>query len=255
MRFKLTIAYDGTHYCGWQVQANAPSIQPLIQKALETILRHSIMLTGSSRTDAGVHALGQTAHFDSDTSIAADLLRYSANALLPPDIQILKIEPAAPDFHARYSAMGKIYHYHLTLGPGADPTTRLYRTPVYGHFDREAFHSAAQQLIGTHDFAAFANRPEPGTSIEDSVRTLYRLDIIEQPEGFRLEFEGNGFLYKMVRNITGTLLDVAAHRKSPNDIPKILESKDRRLAGPAMPPQGLFLMEVKYSGIDSKDSK
>jgi len=258
MRFKLTISYDGTIYCGWQVQANGTSIQTLVQKAIETILRHPIFLTGAGRTDAGVHALGQTAHFDTSVSIDPHLLRYSANALLPPDIRIVQIERVPDDFHARYWAAGKIYHYHLQIGAITDPTTRLYRVPVFGKIDRAAMEQAAKQLIGTHDFIAFANDPSRGTAARDSIRTLKRLDIIEQPGGLRLEFEGDGFLYKMVRNITGTLLDVAAHRRS-NDVASLLQQKNRKLAGPTAPPQGLFLIKVLYhlksSGMAANDSK
>jgi tRNA pseudouridine38-40 synthase len=246
MRFKLTISYDGTNYCGWQVQANGTSIQTLVQKAIETALRHKIDLTGAGRTDAGVHALGQTAHFDSNAPIDPDRLRYSANALLPKDIRIINVEPVADDFHARYWATGKIYHYHLQLDPVTDPMTRLYRTPVYGKFDQTALELAARQFLGTHDFIAFANETHKGTAARDSIRTLKRLDIIEQSGGLRLEFEGDGFLYKMVRNITGTLLDAAAHRRSCQDIAALLQEKNRRLSGPTAPAQGLFLIQVKY---------
>ena len=246
MRFKLTLSYDGTNYCGWQVQANATSIQTLVQKALETILRHPISLTGAGRTDAGVHALGQTAHFDTSVSIDPDRLRYSTNALLPADIRIIKIEPVPDDFHARYWATGKIYYYHLQLDPVCDPITRLYRTPVYGKFDRIAFQLAAQQFLGTRDFIAFANESHKGTAARDSIRTLKRLDIVEERGGLRLEFEGDGFLYKMVRNITGTLLDVAAHRRSSRQIAALLQEKNRRLSGSTAPAQGLFLVQVHY---------
>src|SRR5271157_4271766 len=157
MRCKLTIAYDGTNYAGWQVQANALSIQTLVQKALETVLRHKINLTGAGRTDSGVHALGQTAHFDIEIAIPFEKLVYSANALLPPDVRILSCEEALPDFHARYRATGKIYHYHLQLLPFSDPTVRLYRTGVFGPFDRDAFRSAARHFVGMHDFGSFAN--------------------------------------------------------------------------------------------------
>ncbi len=247
MRIKLTIAYDGTLYCGWQVQANATSIQTIVQGTIETILRHPIALTGAGRTDSGVHALGQTAHFDTDALIDLDRMRYSANALLPLDIRIVKIESAADDFHARYCAKGKIYHYHLHLDPIADPFSRLYRTPVYGSFDESALRQAAPYFIGTHDFASFANHASQGSiARSDTIRTLKRLDVIEQNGGLRLEFEGDGFLYKMVRNIVGTLLDVSAKKRLPEEMPILFEMKDRRKAGPAALPQGLFLIEVKY---------
>jgi tRNA pseudouridine38-40 synthase len=252
MRIKLTIAYDGTRFCGWQVQPNGLSIQTLVQKAIETVLRHPIGLTGSGRTDAGVHARGQTAHFDTGIAISFEKLRYSANALLPPDIRILKAEEVPADWHARYDACGKIYHYHLQIGSICDPMNRLYCTPVYGKFNLDALRQAAHYLIGTHDFVSFANVWEGGTAAHDSIRTLKRLDIVEANGGIRLEFEGDGFLYKMVRNIVGTLLEAAAGSRPSSDIELIFQKKDRRLAGFTAAPQGLFLMKVLYKRVSTK---
>jgi tRNA pseudouridine38-40 synthase len=245
MRYKLTIAYDGTSYCGWQVQKNGQSIQSLIQKILTLILRHPLDLTGSSRTDAGVHARGQTAHFDTDVSFDPKRLCLSLNALLPLDIRILSVAAVDPEFHARYSAKGKIYHYHLHLDPISDPFTRLYRFEVRAPFDLELFKKGAEQFVGTHDFTSFANVKElpPG---HHPIRTLERIDVVEQKGGVRLEFQGNGFLYKMVRNITGTLLEVAAKKIAVDEIPKIFAAADRRKAGPTAAPHGLFLMEILY---------
>ncbi len=243
-RIKLTIAYDGTNYFGWQVQRSALSIQTLVQSSLERILRHPISLTGAGRTDAGVHAEGQTAHFDTSVPLSLARIRLSANALLPPDIRILNAEEVPSDFHARYSAQGKIYHYYLTTAP--DPTTRLYRTPIFGTFDMDALKIASLSFLGTHDFAAFANSAHKGTAAHDSIRTLSRLDLYEQDGSYRLEFEGDGFLYKMVRNITGTLLEVARGQRCPKSIPALIAGRDRKQAGPTAPPQGLFLMRVLY---------
>lgn len=244
MRYKLIIAYDGTNYSGWQVQENAMSIQSLIQKALQTALRHPLDLTGSGRTDAGVHALGQTAHFDSDIPFDPLRLRLSLNAILPPDIRILEIHPVDFDFHARYSATGKIYHYHLHLDPISNPFTKLYRCPVFNPFDIEKLKIGTLQFLGTHDFTSFANVKEEAQT--DPVRTIERLDIVEENGGLRLEFEGDGFLYKMVRNITGTLLRIAAGQIDPNEISQIFSARDRRKSGPAAPAKGLFLMKVIY---------
>jgi tRNA pseudouridine38-40 synthase len=245
MRYKLTLSYDGTNYSGWQVQENAQSIQPLIQTALQTVLRHPLDLSGSGRTDAGVHARGQTAHFDSDTEISLPRLRISLNALLPPDIRILDIALVAPDFHARYSASSKIYHYHLRLDPILDPFTKLYSTQVFGPFDLAKVKEAVPHFLGTHDFTSFANVKEAVQT--DTIRTLSRLDLVDEIGGLRLEFEGDGFLYKMVRNIAGTLLDIGAGKISPQQIPSIFSARDRRKSGRAAPAQGLFLVEVKYS--------
>lgn len=244
MIYKITLAYDGTNYSGWQVQANSTAIQPLVQKALETVLRHPIELSGSGRTDAGVHAQAQTAHFSSDLTIDSSRLRLSLNALLPPDIRIFQIESVQDNFHARYSAKGKIYHYHLHLDPVMDPFVRLYRHHVFGHFDLEYLKQGAAYLVGTHDFTSFAN--QRGVPCTDTIRTLKRIDAVQQKGGIRLEFEGDGFLYKMVRNIVGTLLDVAAHKTEPAEIAEILNAKDRRKAGGSAPPQGLFLVQVLY---------
>lgn len=246
MRYKLTLSYEGTHYCGWQVQKGASSIQSLVQQALQTALRHPIDLTGSGRTDAGVHAWGQTAHFDSPLDFDLKRLLLSLNALLPSDIRILRIEPVDPKFHARYSAKAKTYHYHLHLDRVISPFIRLYRYQVFSHLDLSLLKEGASYFLGTHDFTSFANEKERGTAAYDPIRTLFRLDVVEQSGGVRLEFEGDGFLYKMVRNISGTLLDVGMKKISPQHIPALFEAKDRRKTGAALPPQGLFLMQVHY---------
>lgn len=242
MKYKLTIAYDGTRYCGWQVQKNGLSIQSLIQKALETVLRHPVSLTGAGRTDAGVHARGQTAHFETEENVSRLLI--SLNALLPSDIRITRIDPVSSDFHARYSARSKIYHYHLHLDPILDPFARPYRHHVLGSLDLPRMHQALPHLIGTHDFTSFSNRKD--TPMQDTIRTLSRLEIHTQKGGLRLEFEADGFLYKMVRNLTGTLLAVGKGKLEPGTIPTLFASRDRRKVPMAAPPQGLFLVEVRY---------
>lgn len=242
MRYQLIIAYDGTHYAGWQVQKNGQAIQPLIQKALQTILRHDLDLTGSSRTDAGVHARGQSAHFDTNVPFELKKLLLSVNALLPLDIRVLRIQPVAPDFHARYSAKSKIYSYYLHLGSISDPFTNLYAHQVFGSFDLEWLKRGALYFLGTHDFRSFANAGNE----KEGTRTIYRIDAFEQEGKVRLEFEGNGFLYKMVRNMTGMLLDVAARRIAPEEIEKILASRDRQKAAATAPAKGLFLNEILY---------
>jgi tRNA pseudouridine38-40 synthase len=209
------------------------------------VLRHPVSLTGSGRTDAGVHAWAQTAHFDTPLSIQTSRLIFSTNAILPADIRIISAEIVADDFHARYHSKGKIYHYHLHLGAVANPIVRLYCTPVYGKFDLALFQEAAKFFIGTHNFASFANQSDKHTSTDHCIRTLIRLDVLEEERDIRLEFEGNGFLYKMVRNITGTLLEVAKGRRSPNMNP-LLKGGKRSLAGAAAPAQGLFLKRVIY---------
>lgn len=244
MRYKMTISYDGTHYCGWQVQKNGQSIQATIQKALETTLRHPLGLTGAGRTDAGVHARGQTAHFDTDRDLDERTFPLTLNSLLPSDIRIKELEKVAPDFHARYSAKGKIYHYHLLLNRIMNPFNKLYCYHVKGAFDVARLKEGAKQFVGRHDFTSFANVKIDAP--KDGSRTIYKLDVVEMSDGIRLEFEGDGFLYKMVRNITGTLLDIAQGKIEIEEIPQIFDKKDRKHAGRAAPAQGLFLERVIY---------
>lgn len=244
-RYKLTIAYDGTRYCGWQVQKNGISIQSLIQEALQITLRHPVSLSGSGRTDAGVHAKGQVAHFDSDSPISNRTL-LSLNAILPPDIKIFRIEEASSNFHARYSAVSKIYHYHLHLDKIADPFVRLYRYHVLGSCDLTLMERAIDHFLGTRDFTSFANEKDRGTASVDPIRTLSRIDLVQQKGGIRLEFEADGFLYKMVRNITGALISIGKGKTPLEEISEIFLSKDRRRAPMAAPPQGLFLIQVNY---------
>ncbi len=244
--YKLTIAYDGTSYSGWQIQPNGPSIQEEIQRALHTILRHEVSIIGSGRTDAGVHALGQIAHFKSHHVIDLYRLLNSLNGLLPRDIRVKKIDPAPLPFHAQYSATSKTYHYHMTLERFQDPFIRLYSYHLLEKIDLDVLVEASRLFLGTHDFTSFANEAHAGSAAHDAVRTLKRLDVVLETGGLRLEFEADGFLYKMVRNIVGTLLEIAAGKRCVEDIPLLFELKDRKRAGRAVPPHGLFLVKVDY---------
>lgn len=245
--YKLTLAYDGTAYGGWQVQPNASSIQQHVQDALKTFLNgESVIVIGSGRTDAGVHALNQVAHFKSEREISPNRLTLALNGLLPLDIRVKKVEIVPLHFHAQYSAISKEYHYHLFLERVMDPFRRAYCWHVLRKLDRLLLKEAASLLLGTHDFTSFANEAHTGSASHDPIRTLYRLDICPSEGGIRLEFEGDGFLYKMVRNMVGTLVDAASGRIQPTDILSIFAAKDRRKAGPAAPAQGLFLIQVNY---------
>lgn len=246
MKYKFTLAYDGTQYGGWQVQTNTTSIQTLVEAALSTALRSPKTVVASGRTDAGVHALGQVAHFEHDQTIDLHRLLASMNGLLADDIRVLHLDPAADDFHARYSAKSKIYHYHLHLDRTLDPFKRLYSTHVLHPIDLSLLEKAASAFVGTHDFTSFANEADSGSAAKNPIRTIKRLDILHEPGGIRLEFEADGFLYKMVRNITGTLLDITAGKIRFEALPEIFAAKDRRLSGKAAPPQGLFLVKVQY---------
>ncbi len=245
-KYKMTIAYDGTNYGGWQVQPNAVSIQALIVQALGVILRIPTSIIGSGRTDAGVHALGQAAHFTMNRPIDISKTIASLNGLLPDEIRILEIVEVPTNFHARYSAVSKTYHYRLHLDKVPDPFKIRYAYHVPHPIDLSLLKDAASQFIGVHDFTSFANAANRGTAAKDAVRTIQRLDVIQEPGGVRLEFEGDGFLYKMVRNIVGTLLDICAGKIAKDQIPIILSAKDRRLAGRSAPPHGLYLVKVKY---------
>lgn len=246
MKYKLTIAYDGTCYGGWQIQNNSTSIQTLIENALATVLRNPTPLTGAGRTDAGVHARAQIAHFTHDAEIDAYRTLASLNGLLPHDIRILKVESVPEDFHARYSALSKEYHYHLHLESVLDPFKRLYSYHFHQSLDLALLKEAASFFLGKRDFTSFANDSDEGSAGRNPVRTITRLDIVPERGGIRLEFEGDGFLYKMVRNITGTLIDVARGRTPLKTLPDIFMAKDRRRAGQAAPAQGLFLISVNY---------
>lgn len=245
--YKLTLSYDGTHYSGWQIQPNAPSIQQHLQEALARFLSgEHLSVIGSGRTDAGVHALNQIAHFKTEHEISPNRLLLALNGLLPHDIRIKKVEIAPLHFHSQYSAIGKEYHYHLYLDRVMNPFRRLYCWHVLRKLDLTLLHEAAALFVGTHDFTSFANEPHAGSVAKNPVRMIYRLDICPTEGGLRLEFEGNGFLYKMVRNIVGTMVDVASQRLTIADVISIFEAKDRRCAGRAAPPQGLFLVNVTY---------
>jgi len=245
--YKLTIAYDGTRYCGWQIQPNALSIQQLIQEALFKLLKgHHVPVIGSGRTDTGVHARAQIAHFKWPERLDINKLLFSLNGLLPRDIRVKSVEEADSHFHAQYNASGKEYHYYLYLDKVMDPFRRSQCWHVHKRIDIPLLKEAAKRFVGEHDFTSFANEGDAGSVSRNPVRTIYRIDVCETEGGVRLEFEGNGFLYKMVRNIVGMLVDVASGRRTLEDVERIFAAKDRRQAPMAAPPQGLFLFRVSY---------
>ena len=244
--YKLLLSYDGTAYGGWQIQPNAVTIQELLQEKMAILLKENVWVIGSGRTDAGVHALGQTAHFHFGGEIDLYRFQWSLNALLPSDVRVRAIEQVPHAFHAQYSAIGKCYHYHLQLERVNNPFQRLYRLHVQERISTQLLKEAGSCFLGTHDFMSFANEAHKGTAAHDSIRTVKRLDVVEQEGGVRIEIEADGFLYKMVRNIVGTLLEISAGHRSITEIPLILTAKDRRKAGKTAPPHGLFLQEVFY---------
>lgn len=252
-RLKLTLQYDGTAFVGWQVQANGRSIQETVQGAFETIRLGRVPVTGASRTDAGVHATGQVCHVDVPED-APDLRRLhrSLNGVLPRDIRVQQVERAAPDFHARYAATSKEYRYLVAPAREVPPLLQraVWHHPAPLEVDRMC--AAATALVGTHDFAAFQ---AAGSDVTETVRTMYSADFVDAhypgltaEDGALLAFDirGSGFLYKMVRAIVGTLIDIGTGRLEPNALPAILAGHDRNRAGQTAPARGLCLCRVRY---------
>jgi tRNA pseudouridine38-40 synthase len=240
---KLIIEYDGANYAGWQVQPNGPSIQETLQDAISAITREpDVKINGSGRTDAGVHAAAQVANFQTDTAIPAAALVHAINTKLPEDIAVVAAEDAPGDFHARYSARSKTYRYSILNRPVRGPLDRRRCGYVRAPLDTAAMRAAAEHIVGEHDFAAFQSKPDG----KPSVRTVTRLEVIDDAPHIHIEVSANGFLYNMVRAITGTLIEVGLGRRSADGIAELIASRDRSAAGPTAPPQGLCLMEVEY---------
>jgi tRNA pseudouridine38-40 synthase len=245
--FRLTLSYDGTRYAGWQVQANARTIQAEIEAALHTITGERHRAVASGRTDAGVHAFGQVVSFASGTHLAPHVLRKALDANLPRDIVPLEVVEAPPGFHAIRDAIRKRYRYVIQDGPIQDPFTRDYAWYFPQRLDVEAMRSAAQALVGTHDFSSFE---ASGSERATSVRTVTELTVARHPSDFLdrivLEIEADGFLYNMVRNIVGSLVEVGRGKQPPAWIADVLPARNRKRAGMTAPPQGLFLVRVDY---------
>lgn len=242
-RFKLTVAYDGANYCGWQIQPNGITIEEVLNKKLSWLLGDDIRVIGASRTDSGVHALGNVAVFDSDTTIPPERLAYALNRQLPKDIVVVKSEEVPMNWHPRYCNSVKTYEYHILNSKIPDPTRRLTRYFVSYKLELDKMKEAAACLVGEHDFASFCN---VRTNVEDTVRTIYRLDIEESGDEVTIRIIGNGFLYNMVRIIVGTLLRVGRGFYTPDRVKNILEARDRQAAGVTAPPHGLVLVRIDY---------
>jgi len=242
--FKITIEYAGSNYHGWQRQAADRTIQGEIETALMTMTGHRITLTGSGRTDAGVHARNQVANFQCETRLAPEAFHKGLNSLLPEDIIITSCEMAPETFHARYDAKSKIYHYRMLNRPLPVAISRQYAWHIRKKLDIEAMRNALRFIAGTHDFKAFEGSGSPRS---DTVRCILHADLVHTDGGYIVfKIEGDGFLKFMVRNIVGTLVNVGLGKMTPDDFKRVLDSKDRGLAGITAPPHGLFLMDVKY---------
>lgn len=242
-RIKLTVAYDGTNYCGWQIQPNGITVEEVLNKSLSRLTGEDIRIIGASRTDSGVHARGNVAVFDTETSIPAERIAYALNQKLPEDIVIVRSEEVALDWHPRYCDCTKTYEYHIYNADVPDPTRRLTTYFVSYRLDIEKMRKAAEYLVGEHDFASFCNIR---TNVESTVRTIYELQVIKNEEDVTIRIRGNGFLYNMVRIIVGTLLRVGRGFYTPEQVKDILEAKDRQAAGVTAPPQGLMLVGIEY---------
>ena len=242
-RILLTISYDGTAYCGWQFQSNGPSIQEEVEKALEKALGQFTRITGASRTDAGVHALGQRAHFDTCSNIPADKYAFVLNRFLPEDIRVLEGKVVPHDFHARFQAAGKLYTYRIHNARHPSAIYRNLTAHVPYPLDEKMMHEAGLAIIGTHDFTAFA---AAGGQAKTAVRTMHYLNVSRQGEEIILQVHGNGFLYNMVRIIAGALIGVGQGKLPMDCLQRALESKDRLDLGVTAPASGLELTRVEY---------
>ncbi len=250
-RIGLTVAYDGTGYCGWQIQENVPTVEGVLTQALRDLLQEDVELTGASRTDSGVHALGNIAVFDTDTRIPPEKIALAVNRYLPEDIRVQRSGEVPADFHPRHRESRKTYEYRIINTEISIPTLHRYAHHVYGAVDVPAMRSAAQALEGTHDFSAFCSA---GSQVKTKVREIFDIDVEESPLRYGggreicIRVTGNGFLYNMVRIIAGTLLEVGQGRRSPGSVREALESGRREKAGPTAPARGLVLCSIRYGG-------
>lgn len=242
-RIKLTIAYDGTNYCGWQVQPNGITIEEVLNKTLSKLTGENILVIGASRTDSGVHAMGNVAVFDTESTIPAEKMAVALNQRLPDDIVIMKSEEVALDFHPRYCDCSKTYEYHIINSRIPIPTKRLTNYFVSYVLDIEKMRKAAAYLVGEHDFVSFCN---VRTDVENTVRTITSLDILTDGNKIIIRITGNGFLYNMVRIIVGTLIRVGRGFYEPEKVKEILEAKNRMAAGVTAPAHGLMLVKIDY---------
>ena len=248
--FKLTIAYDGTDFHGWQIQSNKPTIQGEVVNVLRRITQESIILHGAGRTDAGVHALGQVASFRTQSALCAGEFQRALNALLPPAIRIVAAEEVGPDFHARWSARVKIYRYRLYRGKVVPPMIWRYVLHYPFPLDEDAMRAAAARFVGTHDFASFA--ASTGSEEDDKERStereIYSSELVRTADNEELVFtvRGRSFLRYMVRKMVGTLLDIGRGKLKPEDIDHLYKLRDRSKSGPTVPAQGLCMVAVEH---------
>lgn len=242
-RVRMVVAYDGTNYHGWQVQNNGITIESELNRCLTELLGEPIDVIGASRTDSGVHALGNIAVFDTDHQMPAEKISYALNQRLPEDIRIQRSEEVPLNWHPRYVKSRKTYEYRICRGEFPMPLKRLYSHFFYAELDVDKMQEAASYLEGEHDFKSFC---QAGAQVENTVRTIYSLQVEEQDADLVIRVCGNGFLYNMVRIIVGTLLEVGQGRRSPESMAEILKARDRAAAGATAPAKGLTLIGYEF---------
>lgn len=258
-RVMLTVAYDGTNYHGWQIQPNGETIEGILNRCLSDLLGEKIEVIGASRTDSGVHALGNVAVFDTESRVPADKISYALNRSLPEDIRIQKSQEVAPDFHPRRCSSRKTYEYHIYCAPFPMPTKRLYSYFTYAPLDIDLMSQASGYLLGEHDFRSFCSAE---TQAETTVRRIDSIQVFKacgddsacrlynmvdyNGQEIVIRVSGSGFLYNMVRIIAGTLMEVGRGHIEPQEVKRILEAEDRQAAGPTAPACGLVLVGIEF---------
>ena len=249
-RIRLIVAYDGTNYVGWQLQENGVSVQQRLNEALLYVTGETIQVHGSGRTDSGVHARAQVAHFDTNARMPANKFAIAMNMRLPRDIRVLYSEETSEDFHARFSAKNKTYRYTIQLGAHLDVFSRNTALHIHTPLDLSRMQLSAQDALGEHDFAAFMS---VGSTLEHTVRTIFRSEWSQDGRYLFYDVSANGFLYNMVRILVGTMLEVGSGKLQQDAIYRALLSGQRSDAGATAPPQGLALMRVQYEDFDTAE--
>ncbi len=242
-RVRLIVAYDGTNYHGWQVQKNGITIESELNRCLSELLQEPIEVIGASRTDAGVHAMGNVAVFDTQTRMPAEKISYALNQCLPEDIRIQKSDEVDVDWHPRHCDSRKTYEYRIYRGEFPMPVKRLYALFTYHKLDVEKMREAARYFVGEHDFKSFC---QVGAQVKTTVRTVYDVNVYEEGFDLVIRVTGGGFLYNMVRIMAGTLIEVGQGKRTPQEIQNIIEAKNREAAGPTAPAHGLMLVKYEF---------
>lgn len=243
MKIKLTLSYDGTDFCGWQKQPKKRTVQQVLEESITALTGEKTVVVGSGRTDAGVHAAGQTASFETNATVPPEKFGKALNTFLPPDVRVLSSEQAQSGFNARKCAKVKTYVYSAYFSETEQPLKERYAYRLYGKLDVRQMQKAADILVGEHDFKAFSST---GGGAKTSVRTVYSIDINQEGDNLYFIIKGNGFLYNMVRIIVGTLLNVGRGKTELSTVKKMLETGERALGGETVPAKGLCLVKAEY---------